>query len=109
MDRLQDQVHDEKRMLLEADLADRMDTLFRRCPALCGFSVQVGAKVTRERAVDHLEGDLFLADLECHPALDEDRSAELCEAIAHALLEMVEERPEMAELLPGRTFARTLH
>jgi hypothetical protein len=107
MDTLQDRVQ-VQRLQLEADLAARIDMLFRRCPSLCGFSVQQGAKLTRERAWDHLEGDLFLADLACHPALDADRSAELCEAIAHALLELVDERPEMAELLPGRTFARTL-
>jgi hypothetical protein len=107
MDTLQDRVQDV-RLQLEADLVARVDVLFRRCPALCGFSVQQGSKLTRERAWDHLDGDLFLADLACHPALDADHSAELCETIAHALLELVEERPEMAELLPGRTFARTL-
>lgn len=108
MDALQDPVQLVQRLQLEADLAARIDVLFRRCPALCGFSVQQGSKLTRERAWDHLDGDLFLADLACHPALDADRSAELCEAISHALLELVDERPEMAELLPGRTFARTL-
>jgi hypothetical protein len=109
MNALQNRGYEEQRLQLEAALAARIDTLFRRCPALCGFSVQEGSKLPQERAADHIEGDLFLADLECHPALDPDRSAELCEAISHALLELVDERPEMAELLPGRTFARTLH
>lgn len=109
MDTLQDRIGDVQRLRLEADLAARVDMLFRRCPALCGFSVQEGSKITRERAWDHLEGDLFVADLACHPALDADRSAELCEVISHTLMELVDERPEMAELLPGRTFARSLH
>jgi hypothetical protein len=109
MNRLQNEVYEEQLLRLEADLTARVDTLFRRCPALCGFTIQEGSKLTRERAVEHLEGDLFLADLVCHPIMDDDRSAELCEAISHTLLEMVDERPELAGLLAGRTFARTLH
>jgi hypothetical protein len=110
MNTLQDRGHkEEQRLRLEADLAARMDTLFRRCPMLYGFSVQEGSKVSRERAVDHLDGNLYLADLACHPGLDDDHCAELCEVVSHTLLELVDERPEMVELLPGRTFARVLH
>jgi hypothetical protein len=110
MNTLQDRGHkEEQRLRLEADLAASIETLFRRCPSLYGFSVQEGAKVTRERAVDRLDNDLYLADVACHPSLDEERCAELYEVVSHTLLELVDERPEMAELLPGRTFARTLH
>jgi hypothetical protein len=109
MDTLQDRVQDPRLMRLEADLAGRIDALFRRLPALYGFSVQQGSKVTRERAAAHLEGDLFVADLACHPALGSDYCEEVCEEISHALLELVDEQPEAAELLPGRTFARTMH
>ena len=71
MDTLQDRGHkEEQRLRLEADLAASIDTLFRRCPSLFGFSVQQASKVTRERAVDHLEGDLYLADVACHPLID---------------------------------------
>jgi hypothetical protein len=108
MNALQDRVQHEQQLLEEA-LAARIETLFRRCPTLCGFSVQPAASLPRERAVDHIEGDLFLADVECHPALDADRSAELSEAISHALLELVDESPEMMQLMSGRTFARILH
>jgi|SRR6266850_399846 len=109
MDTLQDRVQDHELSRLEADLAGRMDALFRRCPGLYGFSVQEGSKVTRERAAAHLDGDLFLADLTCHPALGNDYCADLCEEISHALLELVDEQPEAVGLLPGRTFARTMH
>ena len=109
MDTLQDRVQDQQLIRLEADLSARMDALFRRCPALCGFSVQEGSRITRERAADHLDGDLFLADLACHPAVDPDHFAALCDEISHALLELADEQPEAAELLPGRTFARTMH
>ena len=109
MDTLQNRVQEQDLSRLEADLAGRIDALFRRCPGLYGFSVQEGANVTRERAAAHLEGDLFVADLACHPALGRDYCAELCEEISHALLELVDEQPEAAGLLPGRTFARTMH
>jgi hypothetical protein len=109
MNRLQDQVQALQLLRLEADLAGRMDTLFRRCPVLCGFSVQQGSSVNRERAVAHLEGDLFLADLASNIPLDGDQAAELCEVIADALLELMDEEPEAVELLPGRTFARCVH
>jgi hypothetical protein len=109
MDTLQDQVQDPLLLRLEADLTARVDALFRRFPILCGFSVQEGSRLTRERAADHLGGDLFLADLACYATLDDDQSAALCEEISHTILELVEERPEAVELLPGRTFARTMH
>src|SRR4029450_7642820 len=100
---------EQQRLRLEADLAARIETLFRRCPSLYGFSVQEASKGTRERGVDQLASNLFLADLACHPLLDEEHCAEVCEVVSHTLLELVDERPEIAELLPGRTFARTLH
>jgi hypothetical protein len=37
------------------------------------------------------------------------RAEELPGQIAAALLELIEEQPQAAELLRGRTFARTLH
>ena len=109
MNTLQNRVHDVERLELEADLAARIDKLFRRCPALCGFSVQDAASVTRERAVNHVEGDLFVADLACHPAVDGKQFAMISEEIAHVLLELMDEQPDAVQLLPGRTFVRTLH
>lgn len=94
MNALQDRVQDAQRLRLEADLAARIEALFRRCPALCGFAVDRG---------------LFISNLGCHPALDREQAAELCDEISHALLELLDEWPEADELLRGRTFARTLH
>jgi hypothetical protein len=94
---------------LESDLAARMQTLFQRCPALYGFSVQQASSVTRERVANGLQGDLFLADVACHQPLDGDQAATLVDEISQALLELVEEQPEATALLRGRTFARTLH
>ena len=45
--------------------------------------------------------------LACHPAREGEQAA--LGEIARTLLELIDERPEAAELLRGRTFARTLH
>jgi hypothetical protein len=79
---------------LHAEVHDVMQTLFQRYPALCGFSV-------RE--------DLSFAHLACHPALEGDEARELIDEISAALRELLDERPEAAELLRGRTLARTFH
>jgi hypothetical protein len=94
---------------LESDLVARMDNLFRRCPALHGFSVQPASSVTRERIVQGLQDDLYLADVVAHWPLSGEQAETLVEEISQALVELVEERPEASALLRGRTFARTLH
>jgi hypothetical protein len=76
------------------EVNDVMSTLFQRYPALCGFSVK---------------DDLRLSNVACHPALVGDEAELLCEEISATLLDLVEENPEAAELLRGRTLARTFH
>ena len=56
-----------------------------------------------------MKDDLRLSNVACHPALDGDEAELLCEEIAQALSELVDERPEAAELLRGRTLARIFH
>ncbi|MGF2075580.1 hypothetical protein, partial [Enterococcus casseliflavus] len=80
--------------VLMQEVNDMMSTLFQRYPALCGFSVKE---------------DLSFSNVACHPALVGDEAQILCEEISAALSELVEERPEAAELLRGRTLARMFH
>lgn len=94
---------------LESDLAARLDKLFRRCPALHGFSVQPGSSVSRERIVLGLQDDLYLADVVWHRPLNGEQADALVDEISQALFDLVDERPEATALLRGRTFARTLH
>jgi len=75
-------------------LQDRVEELFRRCPVLCGFAV---------------DGELFVSELACYPALDGEQTETLRAEIALELSALLDEEPEAAELLPGRTFARTVH
>ncbi len=94
---------------LESDLAARLETLFRRCPELHGFSVQQGSSLSRERIAHDLQGDLFLADVAWHQPLNREQAVTLVEEILQALLELVDEQPEATALLRDRTFARSLH
>ena len=71
-----------------------MSTLFQRYPTLCGFS---------------LKDDLSFTDIACHPAMANDEAMVLAEEISAALHDLLDERPEAAELLRGRTLARTFH
>jgi hypothetical protein len=76
------------------EVQDVVSLLFARYPALCGFSVR---------------DDLSFSNVACHPALAGDEAQILVEEISATLHELLEERPEAAELLRGRTLARTFH
>ena len=56
-----------------------------------------------------MRDDLSLSNVACHPALHGARASELLDEISDALYELLEERPEAAELLRGRTLARVFH
>jgi len=71
-----------------------LNTLFQRNPALCGFSVQ---------------RDLSFSEVACHPALCGEDERELIDDISGVLSELLEEQPDAAELLRGRTLARRVH
>ena len=76
------------------EVQDAVNTLFQRYPTLCGFLVK---------------DDLSFSNVACHPALDSADAEVLCEEISATLHELLEEQPEAAELLRGRTVARTFH
>lgn len=79
---------------LVQEVNDVVSTLFQRYPALCGFS---------------LKEDLSFSHVACHPALIAEEAQILCEEISAMLNELLEARPEAADLLRGRTLARTFH
>ena len=94
MNRVHDTTENPQQLRLEADLASCMEALYRDWPMLSGFAV-------RE--------DLMLSEVACYPMLHASQTEDLFGAIAAALGELVEERPEAADLLRGRTFVRSLH
>jgi hypothetical protein len=80
--------------LLQREVQDLVNTLFQRYPTLCGFAVK---------------DDMSFSNVACHPALVGDEAEILCEEISAALHDLIEERPEAADLLRGRTVARIFH
>jgi hypothetical protein len=94
---------------LEADLGARVEALFGRCPELCGFLVEerVVDGGSSEAGVRELE--LYIAGIDVFPALGSAQSETLVAQISAALADLLEESPEVADLLAGRTFVRTMH
>lgn len=79
---------------LYVEVSNTVEALFRRHPALCGFSVR---------------DDLSFSNVSCHPALHGAQASELIDEITEALHDLLEERPEAADVLRGRTLARVFH
>lgn len=82
-----------RRARAEAMMEGRIAALFRRLPQLCGFAIDQMLRPV-EIAVHTWPG---------HVVEDE-----VYQDVVAALANLVAERPEAAELLRGRTFARTL-
>lgn len=95
---------------LEEDLGARVQALFGRCPELCGFLVE-------ERVVAEAPGgesgcrelELYIAGIDVFPALGSVQSETLVAQISATLADLLEDSPEAADLLAGRTFVRTTH
>jgi len=82
----------------QAMIEARVLELFRRIPPLLGFSVQE---------------DLSIAGIELHawPGYEWDKEFYdgVSDEISTALVGLADERDDAAELMRGRTFARTFH
>jgi hypothetical protein len=90
---LPDRLQQDERQRAKELFEGRMAALFDQLPMLSGFHVRNDLSVT-ELSISTWPG------WRPAPALGED--------IAHFLQEMVDDQPAVAELLRGRTFARTL-
>ena len=84
-------------MKTEHQVQEQLQSLFARCPDLCGFSVRAEAE------------DLYVSDIGISPRLSAEQYGEIYQDIAQTLGELLEEQPEAGDWLRGRTFARTLH
>jgi len=94
---------------IEEDLAVRVDTIFDRCPALHGFTVQDSSALPEELRSLALERELVVTDIGVFPFLNADQCEQIYNEIAVALLDFMFERPSAKDVLRGRTFVRTLH
>jgi hypothetical protein len=95
---------------LEADVASKINTLFARCPALCGFAVQDRAGLPKDLDKNRIpDADLFVTEVGIFPKLDQEQYGEIYDEITAAISDLVYEQPHAYDYLRGRTFARTLH
>lgn len=94
---------------LNEDLAARVGELFGRYPSLQGFSVQGTEALPEPIRSNVMSNTLVVAEVGVDPICGTDYSEKVSDEIAVVLLDFVKERPEAAELLRDRTFARTLH
>ncbi len=93
--------------LMKAELEALVARLFRRYPALIGFSIQDASTVRATRCTAELDGDLCLVDVETFGAGP--GATQLLGEIALPLLELIDKAPMTRDLMRGRTFARTFH
>jgi hypothetical protein len=94
---------------LTNELAACVEAVFDRYPMLCGFTVQARATLAIGRTTPLLQSGLYLADVEVSSPPGYSASEDLCGETASMLLELIDELPEVLDLLRGRTFARTFH
>lgn len=94
---------------IEQDLADRLETIFDRCPQLHGFTVQDASALPEELRPLALERELVVTDMGVYPFINTEQCEAIYNEIAVALLDFMYERPNARDVLRGRTFVRTLH
>lgn len=83
-------------MKTERQFQEQLESLFARCPALCGFAVREEAQ------------ELYVSDIGISPRLSAEQYGEIYQDIAETMGELIEDEPRAEEWLRGRTFARTL-
>ena len=84
-------------MKTERQLQEELQSLFARCPDLCGFAIREEAE------------ELYVSDIGISPRISAEQYGEIYQDIAQTLGELLEEQPEAGKWLSGRTFARILH
>jgi hypothetical protein len=92
-----------------ADLTKQIKSLFEACPSLCGFVVEDMSGLYGDPDPNDGENRFVITQISFGTPLSRGESNQVCGMIAGAISELVDEQPEVYELLRGRTFARTLH
>ena len=63
---------------VEADVAAKIQALFARCPALCGFAVRDRASLPKELDENSIpDADLFVTEIGIFPKLDQEQYGEI--------------------------------
>ena len=99
----------EQRNRSEADLEVCLETLFSRCPSLCGFSVREAAYLEWDGSELRRVQRLLVTEVSVYPCSFLEPPPELCDEIVTQLAQLIDECPQASELLGERTFARAFH
>jgi hypothetical protein len=93
---------------VEEGFAALVHVLFRTYPELLCFSL--GGRADLPPGVDLGDSDaqIFITDVDFGKPVSQEYQNEIGEALGGIVSDIVTERPEALEVLPGRTFARTL-
>jgi hypothetical protein len=88
----------------------QIESLFKRFPALCGFSVH-GLDELPDNCPRSGDSDkeLFVGEIGIAPLIGAEQCGEIFREIVAALAEVLAEDPAAGVILRNRTFARVLH
>lgn len=101
-------IHPDQKFVV-ADVEAKIVALFRRCPSLCGFSVQDRSQLPLNLTENQIpDADLYVTEIGMFPKLGSDQYADVFDEITVTLSSLVNEQPNAYDVLRGRTFARTL-
>src|SRR5258706_12285270 len=90
-----------------ADVSVRIAALFVKLPMLTGFSGQHSASLSRDRNSAPLVGELCIADVSVDAWPGWQAGPAVHDEIAQTLLELLNDRPDAYDRLPGQTSPRT--
>jgi len=93
---------------LEAALREGVETIFERCAALSGFSI-AERLVSEDRKRGVREWELYVSAVAAYPELGASQAEGFIGEISGVLAELLDQRPQAADLIAGRTFARVWH
>jgi hypothetical protein len=97
-----------ERQELEAALKAQVATIFEQAPELHAFSI--AERLVYDNPADGVrEWELYVASIAAYPQLGSSETQAVAGQISGVLAELCNERPQAANLLPGRTFARAWH
>jgi hypothetical protein len=93
---------------LEAVLREGVETIFERCAALSGFSI-AERLVADDASRGVREWELYVSAVAAYPELGTAQAEVFIGEISGVLADLLDQRPQAADLLAGRTFARAWH
>jgi hypothetical protein len=93
---------------VEEGFAALTTVLFRTYPELLCFSLGGRADLPPGIDLGDTDAQLFITEVDFAQPVSQEYQNEIGEALGGIVSDIVTERPEALEVLPGRTFARTL-